>query len=417
MQPILSPPAIPALTGLRFFAALSVALAHVTLRFVAQENSSLIQVISQLSAEGMSLFFVLSGFVIHYNYSHKIRVSPLIGLLNFFIARLARLWPLYFICLGIDLVLIYYRTGSTPDYFQQAVPFYLTLTQSWFYFPLGEYALAFQFGSLAKVAWSVSTEWFFYFCYPLLCFILIKTVKLRQKLFLIIGLSSIIIITIYLLAAYHLKINAVAITTFGPIADTVTHNEHSFFRWLIYISPYLRIFEFILGATVAAVYMQISTASLGAKEKWLGFLLTVTTILTLVPYHYFIFNPPTHAAWLVHLHQCFGFALPFAIIIFCCARYQNLVTRIFCLPVILLGGEISYSFYLLHPVITGTTVRLLQKFPLHPFLKISVTLALIYGVACLSYKLIEVPARRAIRKIAITPALKYEAGEEHISSN
>ena len=83
----------------------------------------------------MTLFFVLSGFVIHYNYNATI-VRPG-GLRLFFVARFARLYPLFILMFLFDFA----YTGLTarsacgqigaPDEHWLALPFYLTFTQSW----------------------------------------------------------------------------------------------------------------------------------------------------------------------------------------------------------------------------------------------------------------------------------------------
>ena len=46
---------------------------------------------------GMELFFVLSGFVIHYNYADVGRRPHLQNLARFYIARFARIYPLSFL--------------------------------------------------------------------------------------------------------------------------------------------------------------------------------------------------------------------------------------------------------------------------------------------------------------------------------
>ena len=60
---------LPVLTGLRFLAAFSVMIGHGLGAFLghAQADFGPIYWFSQLSGLGMTLFFVLSGFVIHYN--------------------------------------------------------------------------------------------------------------------------------------------------------------------------------------------------------------------------------------------------------------------------------------------------------------------------------------------------------------
>jgi peptidoglycan/LPS O-acetylase OafA/YrhL len=80
-------PEIPSLTGLRFIAALLVCSAHVIPYIIP----GLDPVFSRLSASGMTLFFVLSGFVIYYNYSGSIKNDRSKGMYNFFISRFAEL--------------------------------------------------------------------------------------------------------------------------------------------------------------------------------------------------------------------------------------------------------------------------------------------------------------------------------------
>jgi peptidoglycan/LPS O-acetylase OafA/YrhL len=63
-----SRPQIPALTGLRFFAAFFILWQH-SIRWIAQfQNADVYSSFGFLGVPGMSLFFVLSSFVIHYNY-------------------------------------------------------------------------------------------------------------------------------------------------------------------------------------------------------------------------------------------------------------------------------------------------------------------------------------------------------------
>ena len=64
-------PDVPALTGLRFLAAFSVLLAHGLTATVTNNEppKGAVLWLMQSSGFGMTLFFVLSGFVIHYNYA------------------------------------------------------------------------------------------------------------------------------------------------------------------------------------------------------------------------------------------------------------------------------------------------------------------------------------------------------------
>src|SRR5215211_6237221 len=68
---------LPALTGLRFLAAFFVFIGHATPALVKfSPELVLLQLISSvLTSAGMTLFFTLSGFVIHYNYAEIVE-SP-----------------------------------------------------------------------------------------------------------------------------------------------------------------------------------------------------------------------------------------------------------------------------------------------------------------------------------------------------
>lgn len=393
---------ITPLTGLRFCAAFFVCIAHIT-PHVLPNTYPLYSTITRLSAEGMTLFFVLSGFVIHYNYSCSVIENPKLGLYRFFAARFARLVPLYFLCLFLDLMIP--GKNSIPytlPHLWTALPYYLTLSQSWFYIVLGDNNLIYQFGSISPVAWSISTEWFFYLCYPILCFGLIKTPKIRTKLVLL-TLTTLLTVTAIAVGTFKLnEINTFAVQTFGAVADFYTHNQDSFFRWLIYFSPYSRISEFIVGCLIAAIYMQLSERKLSLKEERMGLALTFTSLFAVILTHHYIWNPPTGYAysWLTNLHRCFGFAPSFAALIFCCARYQNIVTRFLSNPFFMLGGEISYSIYLIHLMVPQTPVfRLIGHLTKsHKNIKLILTLAFIYGISVLSYKLIEAPSRQILRK-------------------
>src|SRR5215469_3559660 len=86
-------PQIPALTGLRFVAAASILVEHAADWLAQFSNSNVQQYFAFVGMYGMPLFFVLSGFVIHYNY-RKLFLSRSIAraTCEFAAARFARLF-------------------------------------------------------------------------------------------------------------------------------------------------------------------------------------------------------------------------------------------------------------------------------------------------------------------------------------
>jgi peptidoglycan/LPS O-acetylase OafA/YrhL len=92
---------VPGLTGLRFLAAFSVLLAHgMAVLMQGQEHPGSIEYwCTQTSGFGMTLFFVLRGFVFHYDYADLVTVGRLRGIAAYLWARFARLYPLLLLTL------------------------------------------------------------------------------------------------------------------------------------------------------------------------------------------------------------------------------------------------------------------------------------------------------------------------------
>ena len=391
---------IPSLTGLRFFAALFVCSAHLITKITIIPA---LLPMTQLASEGMSLFFVLSGFVIYYNYSALINTRKIRALYQFFVARFARLFPLYLVCLGADLALTYHRAPShSLPHLWQAIPYYLTLTQSWFYIIIGDNELIYQFGRMLQVSWSISTEWFFYLCFPFICFAIAKLKTIWSKALL---LAFISIISLTGIIVYSLKtgeINDFAIKQFGQVADYQLNFQDSFARWLIYFSPYARAFEFIIGCITAALYMQTTTLSTQRTNKYVGMIVSMLSITLVCLTHYLIWYTPKSIdfAWVKNLHHCFGFALPFAALIYCCAHYDSIVSRFLSNPLLILGGELSYSIYLFHTQLIDYAIfhftTIASTLP-HTFVSFTSILIIIFAFSYITYTLIEVPARRTLR--------------------
>jgi peptidoglycan/LPS O-acetylase OafA/YrhL len=397
---------IPALTGLRFAAALSVVLSHAIPKIAPFPHPPILVVlVSSLSAVGMTLFFVLSGFVIYYNYCDS--VARPAGLYSFMVARLARLYPLYAVCVSYDL-LMRFSYSQLPAAKLAALPYYATLTQSWVYHPAADQALIYQFGLVSSVSWSISTEWFFYLIFPLACLVIARLTTARQRIWAAAALAIVaswIMVTLILNAA---PLTNFGVATFGPIAAIP---QDSFYRWLIYFSPYTRLFEFLLGCLCAAIYLKLP-ASPSRAEARLGWRLTTGALLAIAVLQCLMFGSTSNSLWIGvtrGLHMNFGFAVPAAVLIFCCARYRNAITRMMGAPLVVLCGEASYSLYLLHLVIinafryeaaTVTSARVMVG----SVLQMVVVIAAAIGLSLVSWFLIEVPGRRWVRRaFSISP--------------
>jgi peptidoglycan/LPS O-acetylase OafA/YrhL len=328
---------LPGLTGVRFVAAAAVVVGHAFMFLVQpSQPSAILNVISTLSGFGMTLFFVLSGFVIHMNYAGM--VSTREGLRNFFVARFARLYPLYVALLVLDLA-FHHPLGRLVS-----IPFYLTLTQTWFYLPVDGAALVSQFGVMPQVSWSISTEWFFYFAFPLLAAGIVFSREKPRR----IALAILLLCVAGLTMSFVLNFERSAILDFGrhrygPISEGPLD---SFYRWLAYFSPYVRIFEFILGCLTSALVSSLNSPT--KFEQGFGYLLSIGAIVGVIGLQWTMFAD-RNTSWLIQgSHMNFGFAPFAAILIVCCTRYRNPVVDTLSSRTAVALGESSYSIYLVH---------------------------------------------------------------------
>ena len=399
---------IPSLTGLRFIAAFCVLIAHALPQIVKFQNPPVpVALLSQIWAEGMTLFFVLSGFVIYYNYSHSIGQRS--GLYYFFLARFARLYPLYIVVVVYGL-LVKFSYFQLPAENIASLPYYATLTQSWLYKPIGHNSLISQFGLIVGVSWSVSTEWFFYMTFPFVCLALASIPSIRARLIAaaIAIVTALAIVTI--IHANNAPIQQFGIALFGPVA---AEPQESLFRWLAYYSPYVRVFEFILGCLCASIYMKLEASRPSEREQRLGRWLTAGALSGILILHLLMFGIDSNARWhqlVAALHMNFGFAPFLALLIFCCARYQTAFSRLVSTRWMVLCGEASYSLYLGHFLVINAfryeaaTITAWQV-AVGAFLQLAVVILAAIGLSLVTWSLIEVPSRRWLRrKLAAKPS-------------
>ena len=86
---------IQELTGLRGVAALLILIGHSVGVAPVLKTWPTAPLMNVLTLCGMSVFFILSGIVICYNYQAAVTDEPSRGIPRFFLARFARLYPLY----------------------------------------------------------------------------------------------------------------------------------------------------------------------------------------------------------------------------------------------------------------------------------------------------------------------------------
>ena len=153
---------IKPLTSLRFFFALFVFLSHL---YFLKASEFYIDIFENFFSEGflgVSFFFILSGFILAYNYEDKI-LEKRITKKEFYISRIARIYPMHFVTMLAALI-ISSLIGGSGKYIAQNI----LLVQS--FFPNEKI-----FFSLNAPSWSISNEMFFYLIFPFFLFLSEKT--------------------------------------------------------------------------------------------------------------------------------------------------------------------------------------------------------------------------------------------------
>lgn len=284
------------LTSLRFFFALAVFMSHIN---IADFFPNLMQLFWE-GFIGVGFFFMLSGFILSYNYKEKLLQS--FAFKRFYLARFARVYPTHFLLMCIALSL---------GYDGKSLLYHIFLVQSWD-------SHQNIFFSLNAPSWSISVEAFFYFCFPFL-------ILLRKK---VISLLLVVFIAI-------LYINT----------STLIENKH---YWL-YINPAIRIAEFLLGILLYNIYSDLKKLQLSTGSELFAF-------LTLAIFLFF------HKDIQLSYRYSIYYWIPMFVLLGVFSVSSGLFSKILSNKILVYLGEASFSFYLIHYLIiqqikTGNSIR------------------------------------------------------------
>jgi peptidoglycan/LPS O-acetylase OafA/YrhL len=171
---------IKALSGLRIVAAVWVVLFHFRpwLEVSAPGFRSALAPVINCGAQGVDLFFILSGFVLTWNYLDRMGESFSVkATLHFLWLRLGRVWPVYLATLHLALAWIIFTlyVGHLPSpvadqlsavsYVRQVL-----LVQLWFQ-PF------FDGSSWDGPAWSISAEWLAYLLFGVVVLVIFRIAR------------------------------------------------------------------------------------------------------------------------------------------------------------------------------------------------------------------------------------------------
>lgn len=341
---------LPALTGIRIFAAYYVVMVHFGLGFVRRHHGPpvLIHFLSR-GFLGVCLFFILSGFLLAYTYAGERPGEPLAG--RFWQARVARIYPVYL----LSLLFMLPFTAGTSLWRRLAVLF---MVQSWVPGPwqpnLG--------GTWNFPSWSLSVEACFYLLFP---FLLPALSRMRTR-------------SLRLLAA-ALMLAAVVGNLARPIQFWAL-SSHILVRSIP--MPIYRLPEFFIGAIAGILFLRTG----GVRGS--GPIADLTAVGSLL----FLCVVSDRWASLA--------IFPFTLLIVSLAGQTGVVARFLSTRAFVLLGGASYCVYLLQLPVRLYTRALVTQWAHAPrYLDEFVSPLLLLLVSIIVFLFFEEPARLRLRRL------------------
>lgn len=351
-DPALENPVLPSLTGLRWVAAFGVFAYHVrNLGYFDGNAQSTLSAVVGSGDTGVSLFFMLSGFVLAWSdRTDGDSAGPLRAALHFWCRRAARIWPLHLVAVLAAIVVGATLMPSIRTTSPAALVANVLLVNAW-------HTPWWQAGN--PVSWSLACEAFFYLTFPFL----IRPIRHAHPA---------VLTALAVLAAVLVLVAPVLVPHLpgSPVPAS----------W-----PPARFPEFLLG---------VLTAALVRSGAWRGPRLTVPVLLTVA------------GLLAADLHPTSGFALTgctvvgFSLLLPALARAdtEGRSTGLSS-PLLVHLGSRSFAFYLVHLLTIDVVLRFRPQGTVGGVTSAILTLlalVIALAVATVLHDAVEVPARRLL---------------------
>ncbi|HEX6100267.1 MAG TPA: acyltransferase [Thermoanaerobaculia bacterium] len=161
----------PGLNGLRFFAAMAVAFSHVELlkQYHGLPNAYDQPAVYELGRLAVTLFFVLSGYLITWLLLVEKQRTGGIDVRRFYMRRVLRIWPLYFLVVLLAFLVLPHLDAFQVPRFTDAMGAHFGIAFALFVLFLPQLALSlYDPVPFAEPAWSIGVEEQFYLLWPFL---------------------------------------------------------------------------------------------------------------------------------------------------------------------------------------------------------------------------------------------------------
>ncbi len=160
---------LPNLNGVRAIAALMVIIFHIELIKSEWGFRNDYLILNLGGDKGVTLFFVLSGFLITYLLLKEEQITSKISLKNFYFRRILRIWPLYFfIVLSSLFILPHISFLYEPPYHHPYIKSRIIIVILYLLFCGNVLTALYSHVNFVRPTWSVSVEEQFYLIWPIL---------------------------------------------------------------------------------------------------------------------------------------------------------------------------------------------------------------------------------------------------------
>lgn len=325
-----------------------------------------------LGYAGVSFFFVLSGFILTYNYFPKFETISRDQLSKFYVSRFSKIYPLHILTFLMAIpFFLRNQMGSTFDGLSVAASTLVKAVSNLFlvqsFFPSGKVHFAFN-----GVAWSLSNEIFFYIFIPFIMFGLFKLMKSS------VGAKEILLFMVVLWGVLFL--------VYGSVQNAPLND------WALYVFPLARVWDFLMGVMLGIIFRERPKRTV--KHATILFsLLELSSLALLI------------AAFLYsgHVRQSLKFSVYFmpvwCALIYVFSYQKGFLSKLMSHRLFVYLGKISFSFYMVHQLI----IRYMRTF-IHHFsgghdVIIGVGAFVIsIGLSVIIYEKFEEPVRQSIRQ-------------------
>lgn len=319
-----APRPIHALTALRFFAAFLVVLFHHGQSALAS-LPGWCQSVVKAGYVGVPFFFVLSGFILAYNYLPAARVGQLEAR-RFWLARFARIYPVYAVALlvGAPLFLASLwqsspgETATVWSRFGLQAVLSFGLVQAW----IPQWAFAWN-----GPAWSLSAEAFFYLVFPVLA----GRLSTRGRWVLFAGLL--------------LGFGALFVVGRWSGFNIINTAQHA----LGWANPLLWLPLFLLGIALGDLHRTTTSEGISTTKRARAHLPRLRlALVTLAMVALILLVMTSRLQRGSQLVFCYAVGVPCAGLILLLANEANVIARLLNWRWLVVMGEASYSLYILH---------------------------------------------------------------------